>query len=86
MDIKDINGDPRRFKIEGREISIYLYADDCKLCTDRNEELEPGIYAVETKGNQIFLCKAHAQEFLDGIEDLEGKGDIVRGFIDEADD
>ena len=86
MDIREITTIPYRVKIEDRKISIYLAADDCKLCEQRNEEIEPGIYAVETKGHQIFLCKSHAQEFLNGLDDLSQKGDVVRQFIDEADE
>jgi hypothetical protein len=86
MNISEIEFKPQTFKVEDRKISIYLNTENCKVCEERNEEIEPGIYTIETLGHQVYLCKAHAQEFLDGIEDLEGKGDIVRGFIDEADE
>ena len=86
MDIKEIQFKPKTFEVEGRKITIYRDTDDCRVCTDRNEEIEPGIYIAETKGYQAHLCEAHAQEFLNGIEDLEGKGGIVREFIDEADE
>lgn len=86
MNINEVYFKPKTFVIEGKSIVIHLDAEDCKICSDRNEEIEAGIYSVETKGHQIYLCKAHAQEFLDGIEDLEQKGDVVRQFIDEADE
>ena len=86
MNIREIEFKPKTFEIEGRKITLYRDAEECRVCVDRSEEIEPAVYVAETKGYQAHLCIAHAQEFLDGLEDLGQKGGMVREFIDEADE
>ena len=65
-------------KVEGRPaFTVKRAAVECELCFNRGEQVENAEWQVDHNDMTVMLCKAHMQHFLDGLADMQGKGEIV---------
>ena len=54
---------------------------DCSVCDKRGEEPEVAEWSIVHNGQNIDVCNAHMQEFLDSVNDKIEKGAGVKDWF-----